>query len=318
MAGGSMKLKKKTMSCQNNLTVANKITKFVTLESNNSWKLLYYPGKWILMIITVVPTLFALWLSFQNYNLAQVNQRSFVFLQNFVDIFKDERFLSDFCVSAIFTICSLTAEVIFGMLIALGLSKKIIAKGLAQIIIILPMIMTPVVVGLVWKMSYDVEFGTLNYYFNYLFGFKLNMLGSSSTSLLGLIIVDIWEWTPFVTLILLSGIQSLPVEPFEAATVDGANSLQTFRYITLPLLQPAIAIAVLFRFMDLFKWMDTVYIMTGGGPGTSTETLSYYAYTTDFKFLEVGYAAALCIIMLICILVICNTIGKKVLLKEDQ
>ncbi len=144
------------------------------------------------------------------------------------------------------------------------------------------------------------------------------VLGSSSTSLLGLIIVDIWEWTPYVALICCPGIQSLPTEPYEAALVDGASGLQTFLYVTLPLLQPAIAVAVVFRFMDLFKWMDTVYIMTGGGPGTSTETLSYYAYTANFKFLEVGYAAALCIVMLICILIICNTIGKKVLLKEDQ
>ena len=94
--------------------------------------------------------------------------------------------------------------------------------------------------------------------------------------------------------------------------------IQTFRYLTLPLLQPAIAVAVMFRFMDLFKWMDTIYIMTGGGPGTSTETLSYYAYMNNFKFLEVGYAAAMCIVMLLIVLFICNTIGKRLLLKEES
>lgn len=120
-----------------------------------------------------------------------------------------------------------------------------------------------------------------------------------------------------MALILLAGMQALPAEPYEAVQVDGANGFQTFRYLTLPLLKPSISVAVMFRFMDLFKWMDTIYIMTGGGPGTSTETLSYYAYTTNFKFLEVGYAAAMCLVMLVIVLIICNTIGKKVLLKGE-
>lgn len=297
---------------------AHQIKKFVTLESPNSWKMLLYPGQWILLVLTIVPTLYTVWLSLQSYNLAKVNQKSFVFLQNFIDVIRDPRFWADFGVTAKFCILSLILEVILGMLLAMSLSKKIFAKGFVQIIIILPMIMTPVVIGLIWKMFYDAEFGMLSYYFNLLFGSKLNMLGSSSTSLWGLIIVDVWEWTPFVTLILLSGIQSLPTAPYEAALVDGASGFQTFRYITLPLLQPAIAVAVVFRFMELFKWMDTIYIMTGGGPGTSTETLNYYTYMNNFKFLEVGYASALCIVMLICVLLICNTIGKKMLLKENH
>ena len=122
---------------------------------------------------------------------------------------------------------------------------------------------------------------------------------------------------PYVALILLAGMQSLPMEPYEAARVDGASGWQAFRYLTLPLLRPSISVACMFRFMELFKWMDTVYIMTGGGPGTSTETLSYYAYKNNFKFLEVGYSAAMCLVMLVMVLIVCNTIGKKILLKEE-
>lgn len=293
-----------------------KVKRFVTMESENSWKLLFYPGRWILLILTLVPTIYALYLSFFNYNLAKANRREFVFLDNFVKVLKDGRFWSAFSVTAKFTIISLILEVVLGMLIAICMTKKIAGKELVQIIIILPMIMTPVVVGLIWKMFYDTEFGIISYYFEMLTGRTLNILGSSGSAIWGLILVDVWEWTPYVALILLAGLQSLPMEPYEAVQVDGASGWQTFRYLTLPLLKPSISVAVMFRFMELFKWMDTVYIMTGGGPGTSTETLSYYAYRTNFKFLEVGYAAALCLVMLVVVLIICNTIGKKVLLKE--
>lgn len=294
-----------------------KLVRFVTLEDSKSWKLLFYPGRWILLLLTMVPTVYALWLSLYSYNLAKANRREFVFLKNFADVLTDSRFWGAFSVTAKFTICSLLIELVLGMLIAHCLTKKIYGKELVQIIIILPMIMTPVVVGLIWKMFYDAEFGIISYYFQALTGGSLNILGNSSTSLLGLIIVDVWEWTPYVALILLAGMQALPAEPYEAVQVDGATGFQTFRYLTLPLLKPSISVAVMFRFMDLFKWMDTIYIMTGGGPGTSTETLSYYAYMNNFKFLEVGYAAAMCLVMLVVVLIICNTIGKKVLLKGE-
>lgn len=300
------------------MTRKERLWKFVTLESENSWKLLYYPGRWILLILTMVPTIYALFLALHSYNLAKPAARTFVFLGNFVRVFQDSRFLSAFSITAMFTVASLAIEMVLGMLIAFCMSRKIVAKKIVQIIIILPMITTPVVVGLIWKMFYDAQFGTLGYYYNMVTGGVLNVLGSSKTALWGLIAADVWEWTPYVALILLSGIQALPHDPYEAVLVDGATGLQTFWHITLPLLRPVIGIAVMFRFMDLFKWMDTIYIMTGGGPGTSTETLSYYAYANNFKFLEVGYAAALCLVMLVCVLIICNTIGKKVLFKGGE
>lgn len=301
-----------------NVDWKHKAKKFITLESESSWKLLFYPGRWILLLLTLVPTLYALYLSFFSYNLAKPTRREFVLLGNFLEVFKDKRFWSAFLVTTEFTVISLILEMILGMFIAICMTKKILGKELVQVIIILPMIMTPVVVGLIWKMFYDTEFGLISYYFNLLTGGTLNVLGSSESALLGLILVDVWEWTPYVALILLAGMQSLPMEPYEAVQVDGASAWQTFRYLTLPLLKPSISVAVMFRFMELFKWMDTVYIMTGGGPGTSTETLSYYAYRTNFKFLEVGYAAAMCLVMLVAVLVICNTIGKRVLLKGDE
>ena len=304
-----------TITKKNNLTMA-KVKKFVTLESDNSWKFLYYPGQIILLIITMVPTIYALILSLQKYNLAKPQERHFSFLGNYWDVLMNYRFWNSFKVTGIFTITSLVVEVALGMVLAVCLSKRIFGKGIAQILILIPMITTPVVVGLVWKMFYDPQFGTLNYFLSILGIESIDLLSGKGTALIALIIVDIWEWTPYVTLILLSGIQSLPSEPYEAIRVDGATSWQTFRYLTLPLLKPVISIAVVFRFMDLFKWMDTVYVISNGGPGISTETMSYYAYTNNFKFLEVGFSAAMCIIMLIIILVICNTVGKREMLND--
>lgn len=291
-----------------------KLIRFMTLESPHSWKLLYYPGRVILLLITIIPTIYALILSLQDYNLAQVDNKKFVFLQNYLDIFMDDRFWNSLKVTLTFTGISLCAELFLGMLIALCLSKRICLKGIAQVGILLPMIMTPVVVALFWKMFYDPQFGNLNYFLSVLGLGTIDPLSSRKWVILALGIVDIWEWTPYVALILLSGLQALPLEPYEAAKVDGSNGWQTFRYITVPLLRPVISIAVVFRFMDLFKWMDTIYVMTSGGPGIATETLSYYAYLNNFKFLNVGYASALCIVMLLIVLVICNTLGKKILI----
>lgn len=294
------------------------IIRFLTLESPSSWKLLFYPGRIILLLITMIPTIFAVVFSLQDYNLARVSSRKFVFLKNYLDIFKDARFWNSLRVTACFTIGCLIVELLLGMLIAVCLSKRIMGKGIAQIGILLPMIITPVVVALYWKMFYDPQFGNLNYFLSLMGIGTVDLLSSRRWALVGMAIVDIWEWTPYVALILLSGLQALPQEPYEAALVDGATKWQTYRYITLPLLQPIINIAVVFRFMDLFKWMDTVYVMTSGGPGIATETLSYYAYINNFKFLNVGYASAICIIMLGIVLFICNTMGKKILLESRE
>jgi multiple sugar transport system permease protein len=292
----------------------SRFVRAITLESENSWKLLVYPGVILLFIITIVPTLYALFLSLQSYNLAKPNERHFNFFLNYINIFLDRRFWNSFVKTATFTVISLCAELVLGMLLALSLTKSVLLKSFVHICILIPMITTPVVVGLVWKMFYDVQFGMLNYLLSFFGVGSIDMTGNR-LALLSLIIIDIWEWTPYVTLILLAGLQSLPIEPYESAIVDGAGSLAIFRWITLPLLMPVLSVAVVFRFMDLFKWMDTIYVVTLGGPGFETETLSYYTYANTFKFLEIGYGSALCIFMLIVILVICNNVGKKMLMK---
>lgn len=299
-------------------SLGKRILDMVTLESEQSWRVLLYPGILVLILITIVPTLFALYISMHNYNLAKPDEFQFVFLSNFLKAFQDKRFYNALQITAIFTAVSLAVEMVFGMCLALCLSKKILGKGILQPIILIPMITTPVIVGLIWKMFYDPQFGLLNYFLAKM-GFGIvDMLGNAKLALPGLIIIDIWEWTPYVTLVLLAGLQSLPTEPFEAAKVDGAGPMQTFWHITVHLLKPVIGVAAIFRFMDLFKWMDTLYVVTNGGPGSATENLSFYTYITNFKFLNIGYAAAIAILMLLIITFICNIVGKKVLLRGNQ
>jgi multiple sugar transport system permease protein len=289
------------------------VHRFITLEHEQSWKLLLYPGIFLLFIITILPTVYAVFLSLQQYNLAKPSERHFVFIMNYLHVLTDRRFWNAFLVTVLFTSISLAVEILFGMSLSFSINKGVFLKGVVQMLILIPMITTPVVVGLTWKMFFDPQFGMLAYFLKLLNIAPVDLLGNKHLSLLALIIIDIWEWTPFVTLIVLAGLQTLPSEPYEAAIVDGAGSFAIFKWITLPLLMPVLSVAVVFRFMDLFKWMDTIYVVTNGGPGIATETLSYYGYTTGFKFLDIGYSSAMSIVMLVIIIVICNNVGKRVL-----
>lgn len=173
------------------------------------------------------------------------------------------------------------------------------------------------VVGIMWRLLYNPELGTLNYLLE-LFGFKpINWLGEPSLALPSVIMADVWEWTPFMALILLAGLQALPRDPFEAAIVDGASPLQLFKHVTLPLLQPTIMVAVLLRMMDAFKTFDLIFVLTKGGPGMSTEVLSYYTYRYGFKFFHIGQASALSYILLAIIIFITQVLMRYLKAGEE-
>jgi len=168
------------------------------------------------------------------------------------------------------------------------------------------MMLPPIVVAIIFKIIYIPEFGVINWFLG-LFGIRgILWEASVHTALPSLILVDIWEWTPFMFLILLAGLQSLPLDPYEAAVVDGASGFQIFRYITFPLLKPIIVIALLLRIMDTLRIFDQIFIMTGGGPANATETLSLYIYRHGFRFYNIGYATAMSFLLLIFTVIISN------------
>ncbi|MCC7024846.1 MAG: sugar ABC transporter permease [Thermomicrobiales bacterium] len=268
---------------------------------------LLLPTVVVLLLLTIYPTIYSFSLSLNEWNMSnRLATWNFVGLGNYVAILRDARFWNAAQITGTFILGTVTAQLLLGLGIALLLQRQVVAQGFVRTALLLPMMTTPVVVGLIWRFMYNPTQGILNYLLGSVGLPTPNWLGSLKTGLISVMIADIWEWTPFMILILLAALQTLPQEPFEAAAIDGANAWQAFTHITLPLLRPTIVVAVLLRVIDSFKTFDLVYVLTNGGPGTSTETLSFYTYKWGFKFFQMGYAAALSFVMLIMVVIFAN------------
>ena len=255
-----------------------------------------------LLVLTVYPLLYSLYLSFQNYT-PQTNTFSFVGLANYRELVTDPVFLASFRNTLIFTCAVTMAEVLLGLLIALFFERDFVGKALIRTALLIPMLSTPMVVGLMWRFLLNADWGVINWLLHFIGIGPINWVGQSPWALISLMLVDIWQWTGFAFLMLYAGLQTLPEEIFEAAKVDGASAWQRLLYIKLPLLRPLIIILTIFRSVDAFRSFDTVFALTYGGPGTSSYLLSFYAYLTGFSFLRMGYASALAYIMVIFVIV---------------
>jgi len=251
----------------------------------------------LLLALTVYPLFFLARLSLHRMT---PDGEAFAGLANFTRLLTDDFFWRALGQTLAFTFGALTLEFLLGLALALLLHSRIRGRNLWRALFLLPMILPPVVAGVIWRLIYNPSFGILNAALQWL-GFdtaRLTWLADPSVALAAVIIVDVWEWTPFVFLILLAGLQAIPEEPYEAARIDGSSAWQTFRHITLPLLAPAILVALLLRTFDLLRLFDQIFILTQGGPGFATETVSLYIYKTAFRFYDFGYAAALSFVLL--------------------
>ncbi len=222
-------------------------------------------------------------------------------LGNFTRLAGDRFFLVSLGQTLMYTAGALAVEFTLGLALALLANREFRGRRVLRSILLIPMLLPPVVVAVIWRLILNPEFGVLNGTLRSL-GFntaKLTWAASEKTAMLSVILVDVWQWTPFMFLLLLAGLQGLPVEPFEAAVVDGASGWQVFRRLTLPMLRPVIAIAVLLRGMDLLRVFDQIFILTQGGPGFATETVTLYIYRTAFRFYNFGYAAAMSFVLLV-------------------
>jgi multiple sugar transport system permease protein len=204
------------------------------------------------------------------------------------------------------TIKFVSAAVFFETLIGLGLALLCVHElrfiRAMRIVLIVPMVVTPVVVGIVFRLIYASDVGLFTSTSQLFGGGSIGILDSESRAFWGLVALDVWEWTPLIFLILLAGLQSLPSEPFEAARVDGAGVWRTFRDHTLPMLKPVLAVAIVLRAIDAFTTFDQVYVLTHGGPGTSTELISIYGYDSFFQLQQYGYAAAMLLMVALVVL----------------
>lgn len=263
--------------------------------------LLLAPAILLLLALVVYPLFYGVRESFLGYRYG--HSIGSVGLQNYKDLYSDPYFREALWVTLKFVFLAVALETVLGLGLALLAARELPLVRFARLMLIIPMIITPIVVGIVFRLIYASDTGLLTIISEKLGGGPVLILDKPTTAFLGLVFLDVWEWTPLMFLIMLAGIQSLPVEPFEAARVDGAGSWRTFLDHTLPMLRPVIAVAVALRTIDAFTTFDQVFVLTGGGPGTSTQLISIYGYNTAFKFTQYGYAAAMMIVVAALVLV---------------
>lgn len=252
------------------------------------------PSLIFVIVMMVFPIAYTLRLSFTQWSMGSLAPPRWIGLRNYVSLlFEDPRFWTAVGRTFVFTIAAVLVETLLGVIIALVLNRDMRGKNLIKTLFLLPMVATPVAVGMVWLLMYEPTIGVINYFLR-MFGLPQGLwLASPQQALWSLVLVDVWQWTPMITLIVLAGLASLPKEPFEAALVDGASPLQSIRLITLPLVQPTILAAMTLRAIDAFKTYDIIYTMTQGGPGYATETLNIYSFVLGFQYFQMGKASAL-------------------------
>lgn len=250
----------------------------------------------LLAAVTLYPILYVLWLSLERHSLI-AGPPSFVGFDNFGRLIGDGRFWNAIGNTVYFTALSVTAELAFGLAIALLLARAFRGQGTMRAIMLLPWAIPTVVAARMWEWMYNGDFGVINY----LLGTDINWLGSPVWAIHAAIAMDVWKSTPFVALLLLAGRLAIAPDLYQAARLDGAGSWALFRYITLPLLRPLILIVLIFRTIDAFRVFDAIYVLTDGGPANTTETVSIYAYKVLFQGLEFGYGSALAVVVFVCV-----------------
>lgn len=264
-----------------------------------SWMFLV-PTMIFLGITALLPLLYSLYLSFFKLKLNLPNAvPTFTGLGNYIKMFTDSSLLTSSVNTLFFAVVSVMLEVAIGLFLAMALCSDKMWARICTSIFLIPMIMAPVAVGTLWRMMLDSSTGIINYLLSFLGIPSITWLSSPKTAMLSVILVNVWQLVPWVTIICAAGLKSLPGDCLEAASVDGASNGQIFRKIILPLISPVLTVVVMLRFVDAFKVFDTVYVMTNGGPGSSTEMLPNYIYKQGLRFFDAGYSATLAIVFVI-------------------
>lgn len=260
--------------------------------------LLLAPALVAIAAVMGFPLVYLIYMSLHKWSLIGSAAPMFIGAGNFIGLLVDDRFTHSLVRTLYFTALGLATNLPAGLGIAILLNRDFFGRSLLRALLVFPMVATPVAMGLVWVVMLDPSLGIVRYLFG-LVGIANPPLWLSDTNwaIPTLVMVDAWMWTPMVTLICSAGLAALPVEPFEAAIVDGASAWQRFRYLTLPLLMPVLLVATMLRLMDLLKVIDIVYVMTNGGPGHATETINLYNYLVALSYDKIGYGAAVALVL---------------------
>ncbi|MCY1018529.1 carbohydrate ABC transporter permease [Pyxidicoccus sp. MSG2] len=262
--------------------------------------LLVAPAVVVLAGVALYPILAAVWLSLHRFILV-FGERRFTGLDNYAFLLSDARFWSALGNTAYFTLVAVTVELLLAVPLALLLNRAFPGRGLLRASVLVPWAIPTVVSARLWAWMFNPEYGVIN---RMLPGSDINWLGAPGYALHAAILVDVWKTTPFVALLVLAGLQGIGEDLYKAARVDGASNWRMFRSITLPLLKPALLLALLFRSLDAFRVFDAIYVLTEGGPANTTETLSIYAYKTLMRSGDFGYGSALSVATFLCVVVL--------------
>ena len=262
------------------------------------------PSVLIVVLIILFPISFAIVSSFFDYTLINKSFNNFIGIENYLNAIKNERLFNSIIVTFFFVILVVFFEFLLGFFIALLLNSIEKFKSIYYFILLLPLLINPIVVGLIWRMFLHPQLGILNYLLSLLGIEPVNWLGDPQMAFVTIIFVDIWHQVSFMIILLLAGLSAIPKEPYEAARSDGANIIDCFLHITLPYMRPVIIVTILIRLIFAIKTYDLIYIMTKGGPGDATDLISYYIYRSAFISLNLGEAAAMSSILLTIIILL--------------
>ncbi len=268
------------------------------------------PAVVFVAVMMLFPVLYTLFLSFSNWNLTSGQELKLVGLRSYTRVLMEPRFLAALGRTFLFTFMAVIAETLIGLVLALILNREFRGKGLVKLIMLLPLVATPVAIGIAWNLFFDPTIGLANYVLS-LFGLSgAGWVSDAKTVIPSLALVDIWQWTPMIALVVLAGLAGLSPEPYESARVDGANDFQIFRLITLPMVLPTILTAMILRTIDALKTFDIIYAMTGGGPGYASETLNVMAFKYSFEYFRMGQSSVILVFLFFVVLALSLGIMK--------
>jgi len=285
-----------------------KLNKFTLLDKGAKY-IFIIPGLVVLIILIAYPMIYLVSLALSRYDLASMDKPVFCGGSNFTFLLTDPYFLFSLKNTLVLAAGAVVLEFGLGLVLALVLNERLRGGKIFRVLFIIPMMIPPIVVGLNFRLIYD-PFGPLNF-LSEMMGFeKINWIGSSLPAKLAIILTDTWQWSPFMFIILLAGLQSIPDYLYEAAKMDGASGIRVFLYITWPMLIPTAAVALIIRVIEALKLFDIIYMLTYGGPSGATETLSLWIYRLAFRFGNMGYASATAFVMFLILSVVCLVLIK--------
>jgi multiple sugar transport system permease protein len=294
----------------------DKRTGMVDREAIRARWLLIAPAVVVLLALNIFPTLYALDVSLYYWRLAGLQPRRFIGINNYLLLVGDDRFLNSILVSAEFVVLAVSLEFLLGLGLAFVFNARLPGLATLRKLSLLPVMLMPLVAGLAWFYMFNENFGVVNWFVWLLTGHRAPFLTDPYLALGALVVADAWQWTPFVMLVLFAALQSLPEYVYEAACMDGLSEWQIFWRVTLPLLRPVILIVVVIRIVDALRMIELVFMMTKGGPGGYTEVVPWYLYVTGFTSLNLGYAAAMAVMMIVMVSILSQFLVRRLAAAE--